>query len=106
MSEAAGLERAARLFEEKAEAIEAEAISLTATQRTFVQMFRGFAAEIRALGVAAPAEFSHAEFKAVWERMTEVERERVRDKATWEQRGIWAVMKQWPGLIPERLRRL
>lgn len=49
-------------------------------------------------------KLTSAEFKAIWAQMTEDERDRVRAKAQREQMSLWAVLMDWPSLIPERLR--
>ena len=36
--------------------------------------------------------------------MTEVERDQVRAKASWEKISKWNVMESYPDVIPERLR--
>ncbi|MGD9729198.1 MAG: hypothetical protein AB7L09_03275 [Nitrospira sp.] len=39
----------------------------------------------------------------VWDRMTPTEQQRIKDKCNWEKMTRFAVMREWPSLIPERL---
>jgi hypothetical protein len=49
-------------------------------------------------------KFSFLEFRAIWKGMTDEERERVKDKSRWEHMIPWAVLMEWPDLVPTRLR--
>jgi hypothetical protein len=43
---------------------------------------------------------TYPEYRAMWESMTEEERDRVRAKAEWEHMSLWAVLDEWPSLRP------
>lgn len=43
------------------------------------------------------------QFRSIWSEMSEDERECVRAKARWEHMTLWAVLMDWPDLIPTRL---
>ena len=38
------------------------------------------------------------EFDALWKSLTEEQKQRVRDKATWEHMGLWAVCNEWTNI--------
>ena len=43
-------------------------------------------------------------FPVVWAELTEDERIPIRHKAQWEQMSLSAVMRDWPSLVPARVR--
>lgn len=47
---------------------------------------------------------SHEQFKRIWKGMTEQQQQKAKDKAAWEQMSLWAVLQEWPALIPKPLR--
>jgi len=47
-------------------------------------------------------DLSVAEFREMWGRMNQAQRERVERKALLEGMGLWAVLNEWPSLrLPE-----
>ena len=50
------------------------------------------------------SDLTHEEYRSFWNAMDEDERQRVRNKAQWEHLTPWAVLEEWPSMIPERLR--
>lgn len=45
-------------------------------------------------------------FAEIWDNATEIERQRLRDKASWERMSLMAVMREWPSLVPGDVRHL
>lgn len=48
---------------------------------------------------------TYEEFQAIWAQLTPPERKKVQLKCEYEHMGRWAVLRDWPGLVPERLRK-
>ena len=38
---------------------------------------------------------TYAVFKERWTKLTESQKQRVRDKSNWEHMSLWAVMNEW-----------
>jgi hypothetical protein len=38
------------------------------------------------------------EFDKLWKSLTDEEKQRVKDKATWEHMTLWAVLIDWPDI--------
>ncbi len=38
------------------------------------------------------------EFDILWKSLSEEQKQRVRDKATWEHMSLWAVLNEWPDI--------
>jgi len=41
------------------------------------------------------------EFDVLWQSLSEEQKQKVKDKAQWEQMSIWAVLNDWPEIWNE-----
>lgn len=59
---------------------------------------------LSALDELEMAELAYPKWRRIWEGMSEGEREPLSAKAQWEYMILWAVLNDWPSLLPERFR--
>ncbi len=45
---------------------------------------------------------TYAEFRDLWEAMTPLQRNRVKEKAAWEHMTLWAVLREWHALAGDQ----